>query len=240
MIEIPLNTELVGRLHGYVQWGAEIYWNKQEHHAHKDEVMTALKEKNVTGFEANKQRISELKQIIEGKQYPLHEQKAYVYRDLKETIEALKLHFRNMHAELFVEDVFFASERLHDNVVALIDTIKQQARLVVAVNEQTYNDFIPQIFYLYEKEKFIEKRMVEYANEMHKKSRHVLQHFNINYFERLKQLVGDKQYHADHHDLFIAAYLLDVGSRTVAHVHGIDTTEAKNNEEHFLSNIAPI
>lgn len=239
MTEIFLDAELVGRLHGYVQWGVEIHWNKQEQHAHKDEVMTALKEKQVAGFDVNKQLLRELKQVIERKQHPLHEQKTHVYHDLKATIQELKSHFRNMHAELFVEDVSFAIERLHENVLALTDTIRRQARLVAALNAQTYDELIPQIFYLYEKEKNIEKTMREYADEMHKKSRHVLKHCNINYFKRLKQLAGDKQYHADHHDLFVAAYLLDVGSRAAAHVHGIDTTEAKNNEEHFLSNIAP-
>lgn len=239
MTEIPLDTELVGRLHGYVQWGAEIHWNKQEHHAHKSDVMTLLKEKRTLGFEANKQLIQEVKQVIVRKQIPSHEQKIQVYHDIKETVEGLKSHFKNMHAELFVEDAAFAAQRLHENVVILADIVKRQAKLVNALNAGTYDDLLPQIMYLYEKEQSLEKAMAVHAEEMHAKSHHVLKHLHQNYFERMKAVTADKKFREDHHDLFVAGYLLDVSSRAVAHVHGIATTEAKRSEEAFLSNIAP-
>ncbi len=239
METLILDTELVGRLHGYVQWGAEIHWNKQEHHAHKNDVMTLLKENRMLGFEANKQRIQEVKQVIERKQIPIHEQKIQVYHDIKETVEGLKSHFENMHAELFVEDAAFAAQRLHQNVVILADIIKRQAKLVNALNAGTYDDLLPQIMYLYEKEQDVEKAMAVHAEEMHAKSHHVLKHLNNNYFERMKVITTDKKFREDHHDLFLAGYLLDVSSRAVAHVHGITTAEAKSSEETFLGNIAP-
>ena len=239
METIILNTELVGRLHGYVQWAADIYWNKQEHHAHKSDVITLLKEKRALGFEANKPLLQELKQVIERKQIPAHQQKMHVYYDIKETVNALKPHFRNMHAELFVDDAAFAAERLHENVVILADIVKRQAKLVNALTSVTYDELLPQIMYLYEKEKDVEKAMAVHAGEMHAKSHHVLKHLNSNYFGRMKEITTDKKFRQDHHDLFVAGYLLDVSSRAVAHVHGITTNAAKDSEEAFLSNIAP-
>ncbi|MEK6867507.1 MAG: hypothetical protein AABX98_01660 [Nanoarchaeota archaeon] len=239
MDTLVLDTELVGRLHGYVQWGAEVHWNKQEHHAHKSDVMTLLKEKRALGFEANKVMLQELKQVIERKQIPAHGQKIRVYHDIKETVEALKPHFRNMHVELFVDDAAFAAQRLHENVMILADIVKRQAKLVGALTPITYDELLPQIMYLYEKEQEVEKAMAVHAGEMHAKSHHVLKHLNSNYFERMKELTNDKKFREDHHDLFVAGYLLDVSSRAVAHVHGITTNAAKDSEEAFLTNIAP-
>lgn len=239
MTEIPLDTELVGRFHGYVQWGAEIHWNKQEQHAHKIEVISLLEEKQSLGFEATKSLIHELKQVIEQKQIPIHEQKMRVFNDIKETVAALKPHFKNMHAELFVEDAAFAAQRLHENSIMLADTVKRQAKLLGALNAGTYDDLLPQVIYLYERERNLEQTMVGHAEEMQKKSHHVLKHLNSNYFERMKMLADDKKFREDHHDLFVAGYLLDVSSRAVAHVHGITTNAAKDSEEVFLGNIAP-
>jgi hypothetical protein len=55
----------------------------------------------------------------------------------------------------------------------------------------------------------------------------------------MKAITNDKKFREDHHDLFVAGYLLDVSSRAVAHVHGITTNAAKDSEEVFLGNIAP-
>lgn len=234
-----MDVETLGKLHGYIQWGADVYWNKQEHDIHKREVFAILQEHKDAGYVGNAMTIQELKSIINGKQLPFHATKQHISIDIKDTFEDLAPLFQNMHVGLFVTDVLLSVTRLHQNTVALHDSLQRQAKLLHAVNAQTCEDLLPHVFFLYGREQQFHRQNQQHVHDIYAKTLRVLRHLNKNYFTTLKHLASDKKYREDHHDLFVSAYVLSLCTRALTQEYGIPSQDLASVEEAFIGNVAP-
>lgn len=231
-----LNVELLGRLQGYVNWSSEIVWHKQKHDSLKQQSLQHLKKHQKKGYKINAQLLKQLSDIVVKKQVPLHSQKVHVHDDIKETMNILKSVFIKTYPELFVEDAVYVSERMYEHAILLHDAVSRQALLLHALNQDTYEDVLPQLFFLCDKEIGERQKLQAYAQDVLVSSARVLAHMNNNYFVRMKKLASDSQYIEDHRQLFVAAYALALCSRALATLY--DVSEDSNAlEELFLSNV---
>ncbi len=235
-----LNPELLGRLHGYCEWAAEVSWHKERHDAAKKEFLTQLKKQQKSGFQKNAGILSRASALVAQKQVPFHRQNVHVNEDIHETMNALKFLFMDMHAELFFEDVVYSSEKMHEHAVVLHDVVSRQAALFRAISHHTYVDYLSQILFLYDKEANIWEKLKKYAGESLKSSHTILKHVNGNYFVRMEKLAANQQYIEDQRPLFVATYAVGLCSRALGMLYGLpgeDLDDLKVIENVFLSNI---
>ncbi len=234
-----MDAEVLGKLHGYIQWAAEVQWNRREHDVHKREVVMLLNQHKEAGFVGNAMTLQELKHLVNGNQLPLHESKKQVYIDLKDTLTDILPLFRNMHVELFLKDIIFSMTRVHENNLGIHDALQRQTKLLNALNPQTFEELLPHILYLYSKEIQLQQQNESHVIDMHRKTTHVIGHLNKNYFKTLKKLSNEPKFREDHHDLFVAAYMLSLCSRTMAQEYGLASLDLAKVETTFIENIAP-
>lgn len=233
-----VNGELLGRLQGYVNWASEVVWHKQKHDSLKQQSVKILKKQRKKGYDVHAQLLKQLSDVVARKQVPLHEQNVHVHEDIRETMNLLKIMFSKAHAELFVEDAVYASESMHEHAVLLHDAICKQALLLKAVSQQTYDDVVPQVIFLCEKEAEIKQKLQYHAEQVSQSSVKVLLHINENYFVRMKKLALDHQYIEDQRQVFVAGYALALCSKTLATLYEVPIDMVAV-EEVFLSNVAP-
>lgn len=234
-----MDAEVLGKLHGYIQWAAEVQWNRREHDVHKREVVALLNKQRTAGFVGNAMTVQELRNLVHGKQLPLHESKKQVYLDIKDTIADLLPLFRNMHVELFLKDILFSMTRVHENTLGIHDALQRQVRLIGALTPQTFEELLPHILYLYSKETQLQQQNETHVADMHRKTVRVMRHLNNNYFQTLKKVSADQKFREDHHDLFVASYMLSLCSRTMAQEYGLPSQDLAAVENSFMGNIAP-
>lgn len=234
-----LDDETIGRLQGYVQWGADVSWHKKTQEAEKEKACSQVKQQKQEGFEANKEFLQEIKAIVAKRQLPLYEMKSQVYEDMKEVLSAMKPSFHNMHAELFMADAVYAAERIHDNSIILFDVLKRQEKVLGAVTAETFEELVPHLLFLHEKEQKLQQKNKEHSIDMSSQSVRILEHLQQNYFERLASLSREKEFYQAHQDIFLAAGVLSICSRAIGNVQGIDIAALRNAEAAFVQNIAP-
>ncbi len=234
-----MDAEVLGKLHGYIQWAAEVQWNRREHDVHKREVMALLNQHKDAGFVGNAMTLEELRHLVHGKQLPLHESKKQVYLDIKDTITDIFPLFRNMHAELFLKDILFSMTRVHENTLGIHDSLQRQEKLIGALTPQTFEELLPHIMYLYGKEVQLQQQNEAHVADMHKKTVRIMGHLNKNYFKTLKKVSADPKFKEDHHDLFVASYMLSLCSRTMTQEYGLASQDLAAVENSFIGNIAP-
>lgn len=234
-----MDAEVLGKLHGYIQWAAEMQWNRREHDIHKRETIALLNQHKKAGFVGNAMTLQELRRLVHGKQLPLHESKKQVSLDLKDTITDIFPLFCNMHAELFLKDILFSITRVHENNLGVHDTLERQVKLIAALTEQTFEELLPHILYLYGKEVQLQEQNQTHVMDVHKKTVRVIEHVNKNYFKTLKKLNDNPKFREDHHDLFVAAYMLSLCSRTLTQEYGVPSQDLTSIENEFIKNIAP-
>lgn len=232
-----MDDETIGRLQGYVQWGADAYWNKKAQEAEKQKACSQVKQQKQAGFQANKEFLQEIKKNVTKKQLPLYEMKSQVYEDIKERLASIKPFFHNMHAELFLADAVYATERIHDNSMMISDVLKRQEKLLHAITSETFEELAPHILFLYEKEQRLQQKNKEHSVELSFQTMRILGHLYQNYFERLASLNKEKQFHEDHKDLFLAAWVLSMCTRAMGNAQGIETTALRNIEQAFVQKI---
>ncbi len=235
-----MDEELIGRFNGYAQWAAELYWNKRTDEVQKQQIISAIRANRNAGFTQNKAAVGELKALLQKKQIPATEMHIQVAGDIRETLKELKEHFKDMHAELHVEDIVHGAGRVHENVAALYDALRRQEKILLNLNETVFADLIPHLFFLYDKELQLIQNIERHSHGMYKKSAKVVKHVHQNYFSRLKQVSGEKQFFEDHREILLATYLLSVSGRTVGNVHGLNTTEGRQAEAAFISSLADL
>lgn len=238
MVIMLMDEEIIGRVHGYIQWAADAYWNKKEYEAQKTEMCSVLKQNKNLGFDENKHAIQQLKLIISKRQLPVNKIKVQIYEDIKELLLYLKVHFQNMHAELFVTDVIYAAERVHENTVILNDTVQRQEKILDGLTPETFDELMQHFLFLLEKEQGLQEGINRHSIEMCNVAMRLMRHINYNYFFRLSKISRDRQFHNDHNDIFISAYLLSICSRAIGNVYGIDLAELQEVEESFVNNIS--
>lgn len=234
-----LDDETIGRLQGYVQWGADACWHKKAQEAEKEKACSQLKQQKQAGFGVNKEFLQEIKALVGKKQLPLYEMKSQVYEDMKETLSAMKPSFHNMHAELFMADAVYAAERIHDNSIMLFDVLKRQEKLLQAITPETFEELVQHFLFLYEKEQKLQQKNKEHSSDMSSQAVRILEHLQQNYFERLASVSKEKEFYQTHQDIFLAAYLLSVCSRAIGNVQGIETAALRDAEAAFVQNMTP-
>ncbi len=232
-----VNHELVGKLHGYVQWAAEEVWHKDKNNSQKKQCLDYLRKHKKLRFEAAASVIKELCDVVAKKQVPFHDQKLSVHEDLRETMIAIKTVFGQAYAELFVENALYATEMMHGYALELHGVITRQAQLLVAVNKDTYEDYVQQVLYLYGKEQELDEKLQQYAEQAAISSTQVLEHLNQNYFGRMEKLAKDNTYIQDQAPVFIAGYALALCSRTLATIYD-SSSSSEAVEAVFLKNLA--
>lgn len=235
-----MDEELIGRFNGYAQWAAEVHWNNRTNEVQKQQIMSTIRANRNAGFAQNKAAVEELNFILQKKQIPGAEMHIQVARDIRETLKELKVHFKDMHAELHVEDVIHGAGRVHENVTALYDALKRQEKILLNLNETVFSDLIPHLFFLYDKELQLNENIRQHSKGMYTKSAKVVKHIHENYFSRLKQVSTEKQFFEDHREVLLATYLLSVSGRTAGNVHGLNTTEGRQAEAAFISSLAEL
>jgi hypothetical protein len=234
-----MNEEVVGRLVGFAHWGDEAFLNRQEYEMHKAEVTADLRANRAAGFEVNQHLVGQLKTIISRKQHQMNVMKMHTYEEVQHAMEEMLPLFAKMHAELFVKEIDNSLIGIHKNTVAMHDAVTRQSRILDAMDASSYEDLIPHLFYLYDKEKQLQCHIQRHAKNMHKNAVKLVKHMNGNYFGRLSRVANTEEFHKAHGEVFTAAYLLSVASRAIAKVQGNDTRELHDLETAFMSNIAP-
>lgn len=235
-----MDEELIGRFNGYAQWAAEVYWNKRTDEVQKQQGIAQLRENRRAGFEKNKITIAEVNGVIQKKQIPTAEMHVRVAADMRETLKQLKEHFKNMHAEIHVADIAQGAARVHENVAIVYDALKRQEKILLNLNEETFHDLIPHLFFLYDKELQLNQSIERHSYEMYKKSTKVVKHIHKNYFSCLKAVSGEKQFFEDHKEILLATYVFSVSGRIVGNVHGLNTTEGRQAEAAFIGRLAEL
>ncbi len=233
-----MDEDTVGKLLGFVQWSQEAFWNKQEYEGHKAEVIQTLNETCSRGFEANKHLIKQLVSVTDRKQMQMNIMNIEVYSEMLFIMENIVPLFAGMHAELFVKEIENSLKRIHKNTVALHDVVKNQSRVLNAIEAETYEDFMPHISYLYDKEIHIKNRINEHVNIVHCNGKKLVKHLNANYFGQLGKII-DNQFRTDHSEILQATYFISTISRSVAKLHGKNAEELYALETKFTGNIAP-
>jgi hypothetical protein len=233
-----MDTDTVGKLVGFAHWGQEAQWNKQEYEQHKAEVFQLLKDNKDAGFEANETLINQWSNVIKRKQHQMNTMKLHAYGEMLHALEEMLPYFRKMHAELYAKEIENSFKGLQRNTFALHDAVTRQSRVLDGIDRETFDEFVPHILYLYDKEKRIQGKIDGHAFIIHKNALKLVNHMDKNYFGRLAK-IADQQFRTDHSEVLRATYLLSVSSRAVAKIHGLDTTELQSKETIFMGNIAP-
>ena len=234
-----MDTETLGKLHGYIQWAADVHWNKEEQDAHKREVLALLEQHRDTGFVANALTLQELRMLVNRKQVPLHAAKKEVSLDIKDTVEEIQPYFQKMHIELFAQDILHAVRRVYENSLIVHDSLLRQARLIQALTVQTFDELLPHIFFLYRKECHLQNQIQQHVSDINRHSFYIISHLNKNYFQHLAKLTTDSKFRQDHHDIFVASYILSLCSRALAQEYGISYEKLASAEATYIANIAP-
>ncbi len=235
-----MDEELIGRFNSYAQWAAQVHWNRRTDEVQKQQILANLRANRNAGFAQNKAAVEELKSLLQKKQIPATEMHIQVAGDIRETLQELKNHFKDMHAELHVEDVVHGAGRVHENVTVLYDALKRQEKILLNLNETVFSDLIPHLFFLYNKELQLNANIRQHSQSMYTKSAKVVKHIHQNYFSRLKQVSTEKQFFEDHKEVLLATYLLSVSGRTAGNVHGLNTTEGRQAEAAFIGSLAEL
>ena len=230
-----INDELLGRLQGYIHWAAEVSWHKQRHDAAKQKALQKLQKHPYYD-----KLLFDTLVDIHRKQEPLHEQNAAVCAEIHDTVNAIKVLLANTHTELFVDNALIAAAQLRDSSSIVYDCVAKQSKLVKAATAETCDDFLPQILFLWNKEKAESMKVNCTVHDMAAASHKVLTHMKKNYFVRLKKLAAQQQFHQDHQQIFVAVYALGMCSKIPMILTGISHPEVENAHVSFAKTVLGI
>jgi hypothetical protein len=234
-----MNEQVMDRFTAFAHWGEEAFLNKYQYTLHKAEVAEDLRTNKKQGYTENKHNIEQLKNTINRKQEQMNSMKIQTYEEMQEAMHDIVPLFVNMHAELFAKEIQNSINSVHKNTVALHDSVTRQLRVLEATDKETFEELVPHIIYLYDKEKQLQSHIQNHAERMHSNATKLIKHMNQNYFGRLSRVANTEEFYKDHSHIFTAAYLLCVASRAVAKVQGADTRNLASLENEFIENIAP-
>lgn len=237
MADETLHDEELGQALGYVHWAEEICTNIQGDEGQKEECVQSLRSNRVSGFTGNKEILHRLNDIIHKKQVQQIAMKGEVYAHIQKTIAEKITCFENMHAELFAREIAYKVQQVHQQTTLLFDVLLREEKLLTALNQESFENLIPHILFLCEKEKRLKENSKHATTAIHKNALKLIEHMSFNYFDRLAKLAETKEFHEDHHDLFMGTYLLSTLVRTIIYAEGFDASELLEKEQQFIKHL---
>lgn len=237
MADETLHDEELGQALGYVRWAEEMCTNIQGDEGYKEELVQALKSHKASGFSESKEIIHQLRNLIHKKQVQQIAMKEEVYAHIQKTVAEKISLFENMHAELFARDVAYKVQQVHQQTTLLSDVLVREEKLLTALNPESFEHLIPHLLFLCEKEKRLKENNKDTTTALHKNTLKLLGHMSSNYFDRLAKLAETKEFHEDHHELFMGTYLLSNLARTVIKAEGLDASELLEKEQQFTKHL---
>ncbi len=235
-----MDDEELGQSLGYAQWAEEICTETQRDEGQKKEYVQSLKSNKASGFAENKETIKQLHEIIRKKQVQRTAMKGEVYDHIQKTIAEKIPYFEDMHAELFAREIANAVQHVHQQTIILSDVLLRQQKLLAALNQETFEDLVSHVLFLCEKEVGLKGDIERKTVLLYQNMLKLIEHMSSNYFVRLAKLAETKEFHEDHHDLFMGTYLLSTLARTIIKAEGLDVSEMLEKELQFTKNLVTV